>query len=72
MTRHSDEIDKASIHAAESSLITPSVGNRGKRLRRDLRASIVDGAAFGGMVGFSIKGGLSAGKKFIDSLRSRA
>ncbi|MDG2180770.1 MAG: hypothetical protein P8L78_03690 [Mariniblastus sp.] len=38
--------------AAESSPDLANEEKRGKLLRRALRASLLDGAAFGGMVGF--------------------
>lgn len=52
LTPHSDKLVQPSFAAAESGLVTANGKQQGKRLRCDLRASLLDGAAFGGMVGF--------------------
>ena len=52
LTPHSAKLVQPSFAAAESGLVTANGKQQGKRLRCDLRASLLDGAAFGGMVGF--------------------
>ena len=47
-----DRSDSESAESAESRFVTADRQTNGKRLRSDLRASVLDGAAFGGMVGF--------------------
>ena len=52
LTQHSEENAQASDGATESSPVVPNCGKQRLPLRNDLRASVVDGAAFGAMVGF--------------------
>lgn len=51
MTSHPDEIESASADAAKTMPISATGVSRRGQLRRELRFSLVDGAAFGGMVG---------------------
>ncbi len=52
MTPHSDEVVRSSFRLNASTPLDANGRQRETQLRRDLRFSILDGGAFGGMVGF--------------------
>ena len=52
MTQHSEKNVQETVDVTDSKPVATHGEKQSKMLRRDLHASLIDGAAFGGMVGF--------------------